>query len=142
MSRSTAAFLIAPLWVPLIVVPYALFVIFPHPAQHLWVAVAGLLSTVFTYLGVGVIGLPVFRFLRSRNWTAIWIAGVAGFVIGAAMWLVFLVFFILFLGEGFGGVASAAQDWRNHAAFLWLPGALGTLVGLTLWVIARPDRAN
>jgi hypothetical protein len=140
VSRSVAAFLIAPLWVPLIVVPYTLFVIFPYPAQHLWVAVAGLLSTVFTYLGVGLIGLPVFRFLRSRNWTVIWIASVAGFVIGSAMWLVFTVIFILSLGESFSGVASATQDWRNQAAFLWLPGALGTLVGLTLWAIARPDR--
>jgi hypothetical protein len=117
-----------------------MFLIFPYPAQHVWVAVAGVLSATFTYLGVGIAGVPLFRFFHSRHLTAVWIAGAAGFVIGAAMWLAFIVFLGLALGEGFGSVAFVGQDWRSQVAFLSLPGCLGALVGLTLWVIARPDR--
>jgi len=123
-------------------VPYALFFMFPYPAQHFWVVISGVLSVIFAYLGVGLIGLPLFRFLRSRNWTAVWIAGAAGFVIGAVMWLAFMVFLVLMLGEGVDGVITFGENWRSQMMFLWLPGCLGVLVGLTLWAIARPDRAT
>lgn len=141
MNRSTTAFLVAPLWVPLIAVPYAWFVMFPYPEQHMWVVVAGVVSALFAYVGVFLFGMPLFFFLRARNWTSLWIAGLAGLTIGTVMWLAFMVDFVFFLGEGFRGVGEIAKDWRSQVTFVWVPSSLGALVGITLWAIARPDRS-
>jgi hypothetical protein len=51
MNRMALACIIAPLWVPLPVTALAYLVIFPHPAQHFWVAVTGVLSMIFSYGG-------------------------------------------------------------------------------------------
>jgi len=96
-NRTVAAFVIAPLWVPAIVLPFAYFFMFPHQASYYWLIVSGILCFSVTYLSAGLIGRPVFRYLLLRNWTAVWVAGLAGFVIAAATWLVFTVLLTLVL---------------------------------------------
>src|SRR5881628_2055873 len=59
------------------------------------------------YVGMIVFGIPTFLFLRSRNWTALWIAAAAGFVFGAIMWPVTLAVVALSLGARF---ASALEE--------------------------------
>ena len=57
------------------------------------------------------------------------------------MWAVFGLFFGLFLGEGLRGF-SYFLGGLIEAKLLGIIGplTLGTLVGLTFWMIARPDR--
>jgi hypothetical protein len=136
MNRTVIAFFIAPLWVPLIVAPYAALVLFPYPAQWHWIIITVVLSATFTYLGVFALGFPAFRVLRSRNLTALWIAAGLGFIVGAVTWAVFMACFALSLGEGLHGVHGALS---SHSIFVLLTGLLGMLVGTTFWLIARAD---
>jgi hypothetical protein len=54
-----------------------------------------------------------------------------------------MVVFALLLGGDLGAIAFAAKNWGLiQTAYPGITGALGTLVGLTLWAIARPDRAD
>jgi hypothetical protein len=141
MSRLAIAFLVAPLWVPLIVAPYSAFEIFPHPTQWRWVVIATIISAIFSYLGVFALGYPAFLALRSRNLTALWIAAALGFVVGALTMVAFLACFALALGEGSQSVDLFLQGPPSLLlAGVIPPGLLGALVGTTLWLIARPDR--
>lgn len=146
MKRRRIAFLVAPLWVPFATVIIANFSIFPYPQQGAWVIISGVIAAVFAYVGTLLLGVPAFRFLVSRNWTALWIAPALGFSIGILMWVLFLVLIPLFLGEGVEGIreelGSAANNLLAQAVGLLVTGGLGALVGVTLWLIARPDRAD
>ncbi len=142
MNRTAIAFIIGPLWAPLVVTPIAHFEIFPYPAQLHWVVIAGLISTIFAYLGVFLLGLPLFRWLRSRNLTALWMAAALGFVVGVLTWIAAVASFVLLLGGDLHGVELAARDWRMafaRLAGLVAPGLIGIVVGMTIWLIARPD---
>jgi hypothetical protein len=141
MKRSAAAFILAPLCVPLTVAPFASLFLFPDPAQTPWVVITTIISAIFTYLGVFVLGLPAFLFLRSRGWTDLWVAAIAGFLIGIVTWIAFMICLVLFLGEGLRGIGQALLDATPaHLTVILLPGSLGTVIGTSLWLIARPDR--
>jgi hypothetical protein len=141
MSRTFAAFIIAPLWVPLTASVYAPLAMFPYPEQRHWVLITTLISAFFTYLGVLGLGVPAFLFLRSRKMTALWIACVAGIVVGTVMWTVFVVCFALSL-DGLEGARQAFTQTPTsvHLAGFIAPALLGLIVGTTFWLIARPDR--
>jgi hypothetical protein len=134
------AFVVAPLWVPLIAAPAFRLMVWPDPSQTHWVVIATLTSALFAYGGCLLLGQPLHRWLVQRRLVSLWIALAAGLVIGAVSWLIFMVCFALFFGGGVGGVASALSDAPKHLAFLVLPAGLGALVGATIWLIARPDR--
>jgi hypothetical protein len=81
--------------------------------------------------------LPAFKFFKARNYTSFWIAVVLGFAIGGVTWLVFKILFALSLGN------DLSFSWRqasNADSWVLATGALGSVVGATLWLIARPDR--
>lgn len=139
MSRTALAFLIAPLWVPAAAVPFAGHM-FPYSEQRHWIYITVIIAAIFGFGGVAALGMPAFRLLRARKHTAFWIAPVLGFAVGVVTWLVFIVLFGLSLGNS-GSFIS--RDLVSNSAHLWavlLTGALGTAVGTTLWLIARPDR--
>ena len=93
-----------------------------------------------SYTGTLILGLPIYLVLRARGLTHVWIAGVVGFAIGAVMWLVFSVLFVLSLGQGMTGVQLALTDnMRSLSGILW-GGVLGTVVGTLFWLIARPNK--
>jgi hypothetical protein len=146
MSRSVIAFLVAPLWVPLLVTPYCYLFVFPHAEQGRWVVISAILSAIFSYGGTVLLGVPIFSILRARNLTASWIAIAIGFVIGAVVFEVFLVLLGLSL---YGGNFKLAMKTFYETIldpiklmFLVWPGSLGGIVGITLWLIARPDRSR
>lgn len=145
MNRTILAFTVAPLWVPLLLIPFARLVLFPDPGGGIWVAMTAFLSFAFSYGGTFLIGAPVFAFLRSRNLTAPWIAVVLGFAIGATVYFVFNVLFGLALGNSAHDILRTTQSVFTAESlwgivFIGGPGSIGALVGFTLWVIARPDR--
>jgi hypothetical protein len=84
-----------------------------------------------------VFGVPSHIVLRARGFRAVWIAVATGFVIGALMWLVFSILFVLSLDQGFSGVRRSLADVRS---VLFPGGVLGAIVGGLFWSVARPDR--
>jgi hypothetical protein len=114
----------------------------PYPEQHHWIYITIVIAAIFAYGGVLTLGMPAFFVLRALNHTSLWIALVLGFGIGVVTGCVFLFLFGLSLGNRLSFV------WQDFAANVvnwpWpflLVGALGAVVGATLWLIARPDRA-
>ena len=141
MSRTALAFLIAPLWVPAAAVPFAARA-FPYPEQQHWIVITVIIAAIFVHGGVAALGVLAFRLLRASKHTAFWIGPVLGFAVGVVTWLVFIVLFGLSLGNSW---AFVSHDLVTNSAHLWafLPtGALGAVVGATLWLIARPDRGS
>lgn len=139
MRRTVLAFLIAPLWVPAGAWPYAAYM-FPYPGQQHWILMTTIVATVFAYGGTAALGIPAFLLLRARKYTSFWIAPVLGFAAGVATWQVFLVLFGLSLGHSWSFVL---RELVNGSARLdnYLPaGPLGSAIGATLWLVARPDR--
>lgn len=131
--RHAMAFLSAPLWVPLIVVLVASGI--PTPSgmpSASGLMVFAVVSAFFAYLGMVVIGIPAYLFLRWRRWTSLWPAAVVGFVAG----------FVMALGlVGSWGGWTAALDPSANDLFAGLVSALvGVLVAATAWLIIRPDR--
>jgi len=140
MSRTFVAFLVAPLWVPVATAPFAAQM-FPYPAQSHWIYITTVIAIVFAYGGALAFGVPTFLILRTRNCGSFWIAAVLGFGISSLTWMIFAILFGLSLGNGLTFV------WRQATNFAsWWPlppiGALGSLVGATFWMIARPDRTE
>ena len=117
----------------------SLALLFEPASGFILIATVAVISTVTTYLGVLAIGLPLYNFLLSRRLTAIWIAAPAGIVVaniagvipalGLGVWS-------LGFSETFNVLVRAPVDWRSFI----MPTVLGSIVGLTLWVIARPDK--
>jgi hypothetical protein len=159
MNRTVLAFIVAPLWVPLIVGAYATELVFslPNPGQSSpIIAVVAIISAVIAYLITMGIGLPTFLWLRSRGIVRFWCAPAIGFLVGAIVWLAFGVFA---LGHGSGippgtrsysiyGLAAVSPVHEGLSAGsttvyqMVTMGLVGALVGATIWLIARPDRAN
>lgn len=136
MQRRAVAFFIAPLAVPLLMLPWL-------SSGHLspgWILTATVIAALVSYAGTFVLGMPAYCFLRARGLTAAWVAGVTGFVIGVLMWLVFSVLFPLSLDQGLAGVRFALTDLHSLRGVLWPGGVLGAIVGVLFWMIARPDR--
>jgi hypothetical protein len=140
MSRTKLAFLIAPLWVPLATALVSRMLVWPDPSQTHWVVIATTVGGAFAYAGCFVVGLPLFRLLTTRGLVSMWIAPTVGFAIGAVTWLAFISCLTIFLGGGpFGAFGALAPQ---QLPFLAWPGGLGALVGMTVWLITRPDRQS
>jgi ABC-type transport system involved in multi-copper enzyme maturation permease subunit len=142
MKRTVVAFLLAPLWVPAAEVAYTAYKIpFLKPR---YLVIGAIISAIFAYGGALIFGLPAFHalgFFGVRNRKSFWIATVLGFGIGVLTALCFLVFCFSLFAPDFN-IAFVLNQW-NWSAFWWeyLPmGVLGSIVGGTLWLIARPDR--
>jgi len=136
MNRSIIAFLVAPLTVPVLLLPYIRAL-----SNTFGISVFALeIATVMAYAGAILFGVPAYSFLRARDWTAPWIALIFGFAIGAAMWVVFMVIFALSLGEGASGVLLALTNLGTLKGAVWPGGITGAVTGIIFWMIARPDR--
>jgi hypothetical protein len=143
MMRKSVAFVVAPLWVPLAVAVFAATVVFPNPAQIHWVIISTVIGSILTYAGVLLVGLPIYPILVRRGWTSIWVAIALGFVVGALVNRLFMVLFALSLGSGVAyALKGVAEVSVVDVSWLGITGLLGVLIGMTLWLIARPDRED
>ena len=139
MDRLILAFLVAGLSVPILVVAY--FSI----AGLASVGNLGLILVVSTFIsfsGVLFLGLPAYLFLRARKWTAFWMAPLAGFIVAAAAWYVFLFLLGLVLVSDKSYAFSHLTAVGPLRGALWLAGPIGAFVGALVWLIARPDRVR
>lgn len=122
--RTLAAFLVAPLVVPLACVLIASIEAWSRrvPAEPApeWLSLVATFSGLYAYAGVVVFGAPIYLILRVYKRTELWIAVVVGFVVGAGV-----VFPML-------GTMPA----------LTFGGPLGAIVGVVFWLIDRPDRLH
>lgn len=98
-------------------------------------------STFFSFGGILFLGVPAYSFLRTRNWTAFWIAPVMGFSVATVIWHV--SFFFLGLALTGGQFLRVLSDLIDHSDYLlWPAGPIGAFVGILVWLIARPDRST
>ncbi len=131
--RHAAAFLVAPLWVPLVAMTYTA-IDGPQPPNATGLQLIAVLGAIGSWIIMAVAGVPAYLVMRWRNWTGLWIAIAAGFVTGIVAWNLFAVYF---LGGWTYGVKALGRS--NHLIDL-LPAAIGALVAATAWLIVRPDR--
>ena len=140
MNRPGLAFLVAPLWVPLVYAPYAALAMFPSAGQAHLVVISTIFSALFAYAGAALFGVPTYRLLRRKPRLLLAAAILVGFAAGGLMWLVFLILVALLLGSTVIGFLS--EFWYSPGGAHWVAlayrGALGALVGLTMWFIGRP----
>lgn len=149
MNRHVAAFLLAPLTVPLLMSVLALQILLEVRSLY-WFGL--LLAAVVSYAGALLVGAPAYVVLRSCSWTTFWLAPVVGSVIGVIMAITLVVIFPLVLESGIlASVVAIFADGSHWGGTVFLPkpdsaealigpGILGAFVGTVLWFIGRPDR--
>ncbi len=154
MSRFFIALLTAPLCVPLLAGAHDILLTFQHrdhpEIQYLTVPSMTFYAVV-SYGGTFLLGIPLLSFLRLLGLSGLRVAGVVGFFVGALLWYATVGLYVV----GHGGIDIshltnladiawltrfvAVQGLSNE---LWRCGALGVAVGITFWLIARPDRSR
>jgi hypothetical protein len=135
--RPVIAFLVAPLVVPLFLLPS----LYSGMPDRFWFAVTLIMAAIAAYAGTFFFGLPAYLFLRARKWTSFWIAPVLGFIAGSLAYCVLVVLFAVSLGNRLSSVMAGFSNVNGLRDLLWPIGPQGALVGALLWLIARPDRA-
>jgi hypothetical protein len=136
MNRTVLAFIAAPLIVPIILVPY-----FAAKAPNIGVLFPLIMSTFVSYIGVFMFGLPAYLLLRTNHLTSFLISIPLGFAIGGVMLFISNAILALLLDQGISGIREALANTGTLSYVLWPFGPLGALVGIVLWLIARPDRS-
>jgi zinc transporter ZupT len=146
MKRTIAAFLVAPLWIPLTAYLLTEFVygFEPNPWYQSYLVLA--FQTLVGYGATLLFGLPPYLLLRRRRLNHLLVALGLGFVAGVVMWLAYVVLYTIVTP------ACTWQDaWENvkysvstlpEVTFILETGLFGSLVGLTLWAILRPNFAE
>lgn len=117
---------------------------FPNPGHGGMLALVGLVSALFAYLGTLLFGLPTYRYVQKRRWTSPLTAALIGFMTGALTWIVFLLAFGLILGNSWAltvKLLTHGSVEKNIVDNL-SPALLGALVGLTAWFIIRPRKGE
>jgi hypothetical protein len=129
-DREIAAFLIVPLTVPI-------FAILRWPETG---ALGVIVAVTVSYGAILIFGFPMYLILRSRHLTGLWIATAMGLLIGVLAWFSGGMLIALLFDQGISGARAVLADanWRN--GIFWPGGAVGALVGILFWIIARPDR--
>jgi len=130
--RTTIAFLVTPLAVPIALLPVYLWV---RPADS-WTTSVLILMTINSYIGILVFGVPIFVLLSERGWTAFWLAPLCGFAFGVVTWLGSLLVVAMIFADSFADTFTR----KSLLSALWPGGGAGTVAGVIFWLIARPDR--
>jgi len=140
VDRPILAFLVAGLTVPILVAAHFSSEGAPKFRDYVLIVVV---STIISFCGVVFLGVPAYRFLRARNWTAFWIAPLVGFIVATVAWYVFNLLLGLALTSGqLSNVLSRLIDPFPIGGVLWPVGPIGAVAGILVWLIARPDRST
>src|SRR5262245_18094011 len=143
MNRHVAAFVLAPLIVPLLMSALAIPILREEPSLYWRVLI---IAATVSYTGLILVGAPAYVGFRSVGWTAFWIAPLVGFVVGV---IIAIGLIALFLAAARSGtlnyilgtnveISSTTDEGPPWA--LIVPGVIGAVVGTALWLIGRPDR--
>jgi hypothetical protein len=131
MGRPILALLTAPLWVPVIFV--AAMIVEQPPAESPVVEMT-IVFALFAYAGAALFGIPAYLLLRRSSRALLGAAIGLGFVAGAVTWGALLIVL------EWGPAMTSLSPWEQQ---MFLPaGAVGSLVGVTLWLIARPRASH
>lgn len=144
MRRTIIAFLVAPLWVPLVFGLYAGFTsppkFFGEPDKAMWIIRSIAAGFIAGYLATFVLGFPIHLLLRAVH-ARFWPYALAWLGTGILFW------FLATLASGLAVTGEISFVMRELIETVWFrphiplaAGALGLLVGASLWRIARPDR--
>jgi hypothetical protein len=138
MHREIIAFIVAALAIPALVagVFYR-----PMPNDSSYAFFLSIVA-VISFIVVPVLGVPAYRFLQAKGWTAFWIAPLVGFVVATVVWYVVQFLFGLLMVPDKAYVLSSMTRINLLQGVLWPIGPIGAVVGSILWLIARPDRAK
>jgi hypothetical protein len=139
MGRPILALLAAGLTVPLLVTAYFSSWRLGNYGNYVIVA---FFSTIISFSGVLLLGLPAYLLLRARKWTAFWVAPVAGFIVAAVAWYVLLSLLGLSSVRSPSDFLSGLADRRVFEMAFWPIGPIGAVAGILVWLIARPDRST
>ena len=135
MNRELIAFLIAAVAVPIFLTAVSFGGMPKSPSGAIFLAASFFVS----FCAVFLLGLPTCYFLQDKKWTAFWIAPLAGFAVAAAAWYALTVL----LGMVFASDRlSVLIDISLLQGALWPIGPVGAVVGVLVWLIARPDRTD
>jgi hypothetical protein len=127
MKRTVLAFLVAPLCLP--VIAAAILVVSPAGQPGLGFI---FITAILAYAGMIAFGLPAFLILRAARVTDFLITILTGFAIGGLTGSG-LVFCIQYPPE-------RSPAWIAVLFVILAGGILGSIIGATFWLIARPDR--
>lgn len=97
--RRAVAFLLAPLWVPLVAMTYTA-VDGPQPPDATGLQLIAVVTAMASCVVMTVVGIPAYLLMRWRNQTALWTAMAAGFATGVVMWNLFAIYYL-----------SASRGW-------------------------------
>jgi hypothetical protein len=97
-----------------------------------------IISAILSFDPTWLLGFSLFVMLRARHQTHLRFAVIFGFSIGITSWMTFCFLFPLWLEEAPG--FDLTDITLNSFILLLAIGGLGSIVGATLWFIARPDR--
>lgn len=131
--RVIVAFFLAPAIAPLIVIVYLLDEGGPPDVA----VIASFIAACVAYAGSLIAGIPLYRFLRARKWTYLWVAAVLGYLVGVFAW--FALFAILTFDETMSILIRTIEGRESLSELVWPGGPLGFAVGVVMWLIARPD---
>lgn len=146
MIRTVVALLIAPLCMPLMVACHDLLWAFQHrdnPNIQYLTLFPLILLAIISYGSTLLVGIPMLVFLRWVGFSGWWVAGLIGFFIGAVLYLFLNVWYLM----AHGGIdvphlAPQIVILGISNFFSWPSAAMGAAVGVTFWLIARPDRSG
>jgi len=146
MNRLVLALVIAPLWVPLFVGSAAYWLLSSLDPKGVdgFVIRLMILSAGFSWGATLVLWLPAMRFLARRRLASAWTAMAVGFFAAPPTFVVAFLFFGLVMSSSLEWwIQSIVKDLRvdagiyaNYAAVM---AVLGAIVGLTAWLIGRPQ---
>jgi len=138
MYREIIAFVVAALAVPILVAIDS----YPGTSKDSGYALFLSVVTVVAFIAVPILGVPAYRFLKAKRWTAFWIAPLTGFIVATVVWYVVMFLFGLTIVPNKSYVWSRLINVDSLRAALWPVGPIGAAVGVILWLIARPDRTS
>lgn len=136
MLRGAVAFLVAPLWAPLVVGLMTMGAISPLPGSIS--VLAATIAAAFAYPLALLVGLPVYVLMMRRHWTGFWSASTVGALLGGVSAYMALVLLKVSRGGPFATVS--ALDPTDALDLIGAGVVIGLLAGSTMWVIVRPDR--
>lgn len=143
MRRIVIASLMAPLWAPFAGAVIAAF--FWHPSDlgnvdpGTWILMAAMFGALYGYAAILAVGLPAHILLQRWGHRSVWAYLTTFFVCELIIWAA--VYTASYASNGPGVALSIlAGTIVDHPARPIFFGLVGAAIGVTFWMIARPDR--
>jgi hypothetical protein len=142
MKRLAAACLVSPLWVPFFAALWAASTLplrgISGMSSGSWMSAATAVGAMVGYAGIVILGIPAHLFLRQR-YPSLWAYLAIWFGVGLAAWAI--MFFGSFASYGLRPALAYLTETIVHRPHVPITiAAVWALVGMTFWLIVRPDK--